>query len=98
MVKSGTITLPTTVNVNKNDITIMGVGRGTVIQGNNTFQGFNLQNVGIKIMNCKMQNFTTAVKVSAEKCMVTGNYFFNNTTDVDYSGISQIEIENNISE
>ena len=98
IVKAGTHILPTTVLVNKDDITIMGVGRGAVIQGDGTFQGLNLQNVGIKIINCKLNNFTTAVKVSAEKCMVTGNYFANNTTDVDYSGISQVEIENNISE
>jgi len=98
LVKNQTLTLSGVVTVNKNDITIMGVGRGSVIQGNNTFVGFDIQNVGCKIMNVKLQNFTTAVDVNAEKCMITGNYFANNTTDVDYSGISQIEIENNISE
>lgn len=98
VVKAQTITLTETVNVNQNDITIMGVGRGAVIQGNGTFPGLDLQNVGIKIMNCKFQDFTTGIKVDAEKCMVTGNYFANNTTDIDYSGIQQVEIENNISE
>lgn len=99
VIKGGTLTLPATVNVNQNDITIMGVGRGAVIQpGLGVTTGLNLENIGCRVMNCKFQNFTTAIDVSAEMCMITNNYFANNTTDINYSSVNQIEIEGNIDE
>lgn len=98
LVDTGSFNLSGSVSVNKNDLTIMGCGRGTVFNGNGTFAGLNILNQGVKIKGIKFNDFTTAIKVSSENCMILENYFSSNTVDVDYSGVSKIEIESNISE
>ena len=98
LIDSTTLTLSGTVNVNKNDLTIIGCGRGSVVQGDGTFVGLNVTGTGVKIKGVKFSSFTTAVQVTTESCMIIENYFHSNTTDVDYSGVVKIIIESNIRE
>jgi len=86
------------ININKENLTIMGCGRGSVISGDGSFIGFNISSDGIKIKGLKFDSFSTAIKVSSESCMVIENYFTNNTIDVDYSGIVKLILENNLKE
>lgn len=98
LVDSETFTLTSTVNVNKEDLTIMGCGRGSKFVGDGSFIGLNLQAAGIKLKGLKFDSFSSAVKVSAEVCIIVENYFTNNTIDVDYSGIVKLVLENNLEE
>jgi len=98
MIDSHELILTEAININKDNITIMGCGRGSVISGDGSFIGFNITNDGVKIKGLKFNNFSTAIKVSSESCMVIENYFTNNTIDVDYSGIVKLILENNLKE
>lgn len=96
MVDTGTYTLSSTVNINKANMTIEGVGRGTLFTGSGT--GFNITANGVVIEKIRFTNFTTALLVRAEYCMITRNWFDANTTDIDYSTVSKIVLEANIEE
>lgn len=99
LVDSAVLTLTAPVNVNKNDLTIMGCGRGTVFNGTGgspTIIGLNITSPGVKIKGLKLNNFTTAVKVTSEDCMIVEDYFSSNTVDIDHSGVTNIVLEGNI--
>jgi hypothetical protein len=96
LVDFGTYTLTSPVNVNKENLTIEGVGRGAVFTGSGV--GLNVTAAGVSIEKIKFQGFSTAVYVRSESCMVTRNWFSGNTTDIDYSTVAKIVIEGNIKE
>lgn len=98
LVDTASLNLVAQVNVNKADLSIIGCGRGSVLNGTGAFVGLNITSQGVKVKGLKLNNFTTAVKVTAENCMITEDYFSNNTQDVDYGVVSAIVIEGNISE
>lgn len=99
LVDTGTYQLASTVNVNKANMTIEGVGRGTVISSNGANIGFNISATGVTIEKMKFQNFSnSAIYVRSELCMITRNWFNGNTTDIDYSTVTKIVLEANIEE
>lgn len=63
-----------------------------------SFVGLNVTTQGVKIRGIKFQNFSTAIKLSQNYCMVVENYFYNNVLDVDFTGVSKFIIESNIEE
>jgi hypothetical protein len=96
LVDLGTYSLASPININKENLTIEGVGRGTVFSGAGI--GFNVTAAGVLIEKIKFQNFSTAVYIRSENCMVTRNWFGSNTTDIDYLTVSNVVIEGNIKE
>jgi hypothetical protein len=99
LLDTGTLNLSSTININKANMTIEGVGRGTVINSSGANIGFNISADGVTIEKMKFQNFSnTAIYVRSEWCMITRNWFNGNTTDIDYSTVSKIVLEANIEE
>lgn len=96
MIDTGTYTLSSPVTVSKQNMTIEGVGRGSVLQGSGN--GIEITANGVVIERLKFQNFDTAIYIRAESCMVTRNWFSGNTTDIDYSTVTKIVVEGNIEE
>jgi len=96
LIDTGTYTLSSAVNVNKQNLTIEGVGRGALLTGSGV--GLNITAAGVLVEKIKFQGFTTALYIRSESCMINRNWFSGNTTDIDYSTVTKIVMEGNIQE
>jgi len=84
--------------VNKDNITIEGKGRGSLFDGDDTGVGITISNPGCVIRNIKLKDFTTAIDVNANYCMIVQNWYESNTLDVDTAGATFYVVDPNISE